>query len=225
MGREGAHEDTVTGTRILVDAGLVPRFQIYLNRKGLGLIDEFFHDLGKLKVLETMREQEMPINIHCMTFGSAGVGLANHGYRIETEDMGSIPEWLIQSTQAHFGEPFNLATEAEVAMKVLNAPDGPIHPKEHWLWFFVDKRYDVFANVTTLHQNSKLGNLNRDTWSEILDRYVDNAPPALQTVFTATRHQVVERHFQSDSKKLYMGEEDLIEYCASCEIRKIQTTR
>ncbi len=41
VGRKTAHDETLRAAEILIDRGIVPRLQIYLNKIGIGTIDQF----------------------------------------------------------------------------------------------------------------------------------------------------------------------------------------
>ena len=219
IGRKDTYEETIQGARWLVDGGIIPRFQVYLNTIGIHSLNTFFSELATYHVLEDMRERGMPVDIHCMTFGSVGRGYENRDYRIEIDDVTLIPEWLVEMTEAKFGKAFELLPEAVLAERILAGDDGPISPENHWLWFFVDRRLDVYTNLTEMHASCRLGNLGEDPWQEILDGYVRDAAPGLETVFSVSKHELVKRHLVPKSRKVYMGAGDLLEYYLAREIR------
>ncbi len=142
------------------------------------------------------------LNVHCMTFDSDGFGFINHRYRIEIEDIPQIPDELFISSEKHFGKPIHLKSEEHFAEKILSDDNGLVYPQSHWLWFFADQHWDVYPNLMGINTFWKLGNLRIDTWSSILDAYVNNETPALKTYFAITKHDLVRSWLNRVAKKL-----------------------
>ena len=217
LGRKGAHEETLHAAEILLDNGIVPRLQIYLNRRGVGSIDEFLRDYEATD--SKIRRRNIDSGNHCMTFGSDGYGLMHHRYRIEPEDLDAIPRELIQSTESYNGKAFELKTEKELGDEILGAEDQPAYPENHWLWFFVDQKMDVYPNLMGFSDAWRLGNVNTDTWEQILTCYVNDGTPGLNKYFSISKHELVHRHLSAESRKLFSGADDLLEYYAALELR------
>jgi MoaA/NifB/PqqE/SkfB family radical SAM enzyme len=220
VGRRTAHEETMHGAEILLAHGILPRFQIYLNRVGIDTIPEFLDELGQRGILDEIERQGARPQIHCMTYGLQGFGRINRRYAIEPGDVARIPKELLASTAEHFGRPLALCGEAEFAERILAGADGLVYPEKHWLWFFVDQAWDVYPNLSEMHAAWRLGNLRTDDWRTILHRYVDDEAPAAKLLFSISRHDLVRRNRGQCARMAFMSEGDLLDYYMCLEAEK-----
>ena len=220
IGRENAHEETLAAAELLIAHGIVPRFQIYLNRIGIASLGNFMAELNTVGIMSKTRDLGEEPNIHCMTFDSSGNGYDNHQYRIESADIGKIPDELLERSAAHFDRPIEFHTEEELAALILEHDDGPLYPTKHWLWFFVDQHMDVYPNLLSMEPEWRIGNFHRDSWRRIVESYVENTNVGLKTLFGMSKHEIVRNNFEGKVCKVYMNESDLLTYYVEREVRK-----
>ncbi len=125
-------------------------------------------------------------------------------------DLQSLSAHLIEDSDRYLGNPTKYLDEPHMAELILSKEDGPVFPEQHWLWFFVDQRMDVYPNLMGFHPGWNLGNLVDDPWSEILANYVEDATPGLNAYFGMSMHELVRKHVDLGGRKAYMSANDLL---------------
>jgi hypothetical protein len=200
-GRRGAFDDNLAATERLLDAGMIPRWQVFLLKRGLTSLSKV------MSLIESMRLRE-----RAATLGAAFDVFAHppapdgEAFRIEHErvddcDLALVPPALLESTRAHFGR-IDWETEAAITDRVLAgmviAPYVPDHQ-----WFFVDADFDVFSNYGDLTPGWRLANLKRDGLTAAFAAFETNAPPAFQAAFHVPDIDLAQRFGRRDSRALY----------------------
>ena len=124
----------------------------------------------------------------------------------------AIPNEVIESSQRHFDRDTLWHTEAELLARILEKPETfpyAYSPPDR-LWLMIKNTWDVFANMGTLQPWWRLGNLRRDSISEIVGRFEDNRVPGLETIFARSPRDLVRRFGDARGMKIYSDEGDLL---------------
>lgn len=211
-GRKGAHRDLLLATNRLLDQGMIPRWQVYLNQWGVKELDGVLDLVCELNLWERVQELGEPFNIHLTTFDSEGNGFKNHNLRINSADKRFIPKLLWQKTLEHFGEDCCLMTESEWIQAILAGEDRTPMPKEHNLFFFVTSDWEVYPNLGEVAPWWRLGNLQKDPWLDILSSYKNNIPIGLRNLDTLTNKELATRYGDVTGDKLFMNVDELVGY-------------
>ena len=190
-GRKGAHHDLIVATDRLIDSEVVPRWQVYLNKLGIKELHEVLALADELNLWDRVQDLGETLNIHAMTFDSAGNGFANHHLRLTAGDEQFIPSLLWEKTKNHFGDDCRLFTEAELVASIMDEGEGvcPM-PKDHNLVFFLTSDWNVYPNFSEVAPWWKLGNLKTDPWGESLARYESSRPLGLRVMTTSTHREL-----------------------------------
>lgn len=212
-GRKGAHRDLILATERLLEEGIIPRWQIYLNKRGVKELNGVLELVEELNLPSRVENLGESFNIHLMTFGSEGNGFDNHHLRPNLEDQQFIPKLLWDKTQEHFGKEWRLYTESELLSEILARNDNRTPaPKNHNLFFFVTSDWSVYPNLGEIAPWWKIGNLKQNSWKEILDNYKNNASLGLNILNNTTNKELALRFGDLSGSKLFMSEEELVSY-------------
>lgn len=211
-GRKGAHEELVKGTNILLNNNIIPRWQIYYNKKGINELEGLLDLTRELKVWERVRKLGEEFNIHGFTFDSDGAGFDNHKYRIEKGDEKKIPFLLLEKSKEHFVGEDQLKTESELIKEIINDGEYIALPQNHWLWFFVTSDWNVYPNLMGIAPWWKLGNLKTDDWHTILSNYKNSNNIGLKVLTEFPVNELAKKYGNINGKKLYSNKNELINY-------------
>jgi MoaA/NifB/PqqE/SkfB family radical SAM enzyme len=211
-GRKGAHKDLIEGTNILLNNGIIPRWQVYYNKKGINELCQVMELTHELNIWERVSDLGEKFNIHGYTFDSDGSGFINHNYRIEKGDEKKIPKRLWEKSKEHYGEEYDLKTEGELTKEILNKGEYTLIPDDHWLWFFVTSDWDVYPNFMGPAPWWKLGNLKENNWKTIVDNYKNNNNLGLKVMTEISAKELAKKYGSIEGEKLYNDESQLVEY-------------
>ena len=201
--RKGAFQDCLVATQRLLDAGIIPRWQLFLTKKILPDLDGLMRLIDRLELREKVAQLggEFDIFLHPPCLIGEARNIAHLSVRLR--DIEAIPSELRQATLKHFKEDRPWETEAEAVDRILGsaAPARPFPwPLEAGMpWFVITGNWDVFTNLGTNEPWWRLGNLNRDSLSTIIGRFEQDEIPALKLNTTETLRQLaLERRRDAD---------------------------
>jgi hypothetical protein len=209
--RRGAFRDVVEATRRLLDAGIVPRWQLFQTTRILpelgallSLADEL--DLAKLSAA---LGREFVVFMH--DAAPMGEALEIEELRLRKRDLESIPQELIASTARHMRLTDSYHTEAEWIARIREADEGPvgIHPPPV-LWLQVDSRWDVYSNVWSLEPWWRLGNMAVDAPEAIVGRYLSDAPAGCQALLRESVRSLAANYGDPAGDRIFMSKDDLV---------------
>jgi hypothetical protein len=200
-GRPGAFNDNVKATDVLLDVGLIPRWQIILTKPGMADLPLLMSLVNTLKLRERTAEIGGRFDVFANLPSPDGEAFKIEHLRIESSDFASMPEALLESTRAHFGG-IGWETEAAIVEGVLGGETIPAYSPES-LWFFINSNLDVFANFGDLTPGWRLGSFAANTPDEIIAAFESDAPPAYQAAFHTPDMTLAERFGRTDGLALY----------------------
>ncbi len=209
-GKKGAHQELINGTNILLENGIVPRWQVYLNKMGINELRGVLELTKVLNVEKRVQELGENFNIKGAPYDSTGAGYDNNKFRIEKKDLVKIPSEIINIA--------SLKTEKELIKKIINNDDKTVMPNNHNLWFYITSNWDVYPNFMGIAPWWKLGNLKSNSWKSILNTYVENNNKGLRIMNEITTKELIQKCGDKNSEKIFSGvgqfEEYLVEkYC------------
>lgn len=210
-GRKGAHAELINGTNILIDNGIIPRWQIYLNKMGIDELSEVKHLAYSLDLFAKVKNLGENFSLRGFPYDSSGAGLKNHCYRIDEDDIDKCPVDIVDIS--------SLRVEKDLINDSMTNPNISIAPKSHNLWFFITANWDVYPNFNGINPWWKLGNLKSDKWERILERYINNDTFGLKMMVEKPLRELVIECGEPDSRKVFTmgsqyGEYLLEKYCA-----------
>lgn len=208
--RKGAHQDIISGTSRLIEAGIQPRWMVFLTKRGLpdfeGVLDLVDHLHLRDRVSQIGGDFELFLN------DPTPIGEAEslQDIRLTLDDISRIPHELIASTQKYTKKLFRPKPESEWIDEMLSEEDiaiGLDYPND--LWFYITPDWDVYSNVGSMEPWWRLGNLLTSSWEGILSSFLRDRPVALRASTQLTRHEATRKLGEPDLKHLYLSKSDL----------------
>lgn len=213
--RKGAFRDALTATERLLDAGIKPRWQIFLTKKLIPEIDELLRLIDKLKLYERVQKLGSEFQLFMHVPGPDHEGRKIEYLRPTIEEVTSLSEDILEPSRKHLGRDILWQPESELYTAILK--DEEAHPRDEKLldepssfWFFVTNKWDVYSNVGTLEPWWKLGNLKKDSVETIMRRFEQDQVPGLDILLNYPRDRLAREYGKPHGRKLYSGKGDLI---------------
>ncbi|MBE6614241.1 MAG: radical SAM protein [Ruminococcaceae bacterium] len=205
-GRKGAYREILSAVDILLQNGIVPRIQTFVNRETLPELPHLvsiIRSMG-LEARCTAVGKEFSFFLHQ---GSCdGANENNYDLWLTPADLAEIPPLLMQYTCRHFGteDPTEIfgRTEAQWYSLLADSQDTENIVTDTPV-FYIDHNYDVFPNITTPSPHWRLGNLYTDNAETILQRYTENSTPAQHIRASVPFCEIVRTCGNPTSQKLF----------------------
>ncbi len=204
VGRKGAFRELLRATEVLLETGIAPRWQAFLNEENKDELVELLRLSDRLKLQE-----------RCAAFGSSFRFFVHAGscdgenrklYPIRIRKSGIPPE-LIPYTYDYQ----DLNTEKALCGAWKNDPSHVVFHNEDSIVLYVANNYDLFFNFTHMRPEWRIGNLKTDPMDELIRRVTEEDTPALREAKRITLGELVRRYGNDTSDRAF-GEEDYREY-------------
>lgn len=204
--RKGAFRDSLLATERLLDAGIAPRWQLFITKRCLGELDNF---LRLVDSLDLHKRCEGIGGRFELFFG--GISPEGNGYGlinsfIEEDDLSRIPQGLMdinRDKSSGLGQP-------EYALLESLLQEGlPPRVSANFPCVSVTCNYDVYPNIAEPAEWWRLGNLKTDGIDAILRAYRDETTPGMRMNRTVPVGELAQRYGDKNSKRLY-HRDDLI---------------
>lgn len=210
-GRKGAFKDNLTATKRLLDVGIIPRWQLFINEKNRKELHEFVELIKTLELEEKTHKLGTEFSCFAHIPAPDGKAFELEGIRPKQDIIFDIPDYLKEKTTKHFkvdtfdeviGKP-----EKELLPELLqqDSPNGD-YPN---LAFMVTPELDVYSNIGEPMKWWCLGNLNKDGIEEIMDRFINDKIPGFHVNFNIPVSELARKYGRQDSEYMYT-KDDLI---------------
>jgi len=208
--RKGAYQDNLLATERLLEAGIGPRWQLFLTRKILPELDDLMRLVDRMELRRRVEALGGELELFIHTPGPDGEGRKIEYLRPTVDEVKGIPQALIESSRKHLKADVLWQPECQLYAELLGREHALArlycHPE---LWFFVTGCFDVFSNAATLEPWWKLGNLKSSSVEEIIDAFRQDRPLGYRTV-RDTPVSVLARDFgDPNSQRVYDAAGDL----------------
>lgn len=210
--RKGAFSDALSATERLLEAGMKPRWQVFLTTK-------LFPDLGDLlDLVEQLRLHsrvdelggEFQMFMHAPGPDHEGRSLEN--FRPTVQEVADLPESILEASRRHFRRPVLWQTEAELYSELIGRDRledvGGVLPEK--LWFFVCGNWDVFTNVGTLEPWWRLGNMKIDSVETMYRRFEEDDVLGLQVLLHTSAAELADHYGDPTGQRIYSDRGDLL---------------
>ena len=209
--RKGAFDDALIASERLLDAGMKPRWQIFLTTKLFSELNELLAIVDKLRLRERVQElgNEFQLFIHLP--GPEHEARKIEDLRPTTEQLINLPEVILESTREYFSRDVLWQSEETLFSEIVNNGYMKVTSTlPEVLWFFVRSNWDVFANIGTLEDWWCLGNLKRDSVEAIIHRFENNGTPGLRSLFSESPAVLTRQYGNPNGHKVYLNKLDLL---------------
>jgi hypothetical protein len=206
--RRGAFRDSLLATERLIQAGIRPRWQLFLTERLVPELEPFVSLIEELdlerrvRALEGGREFEVFLHGVCPD----GEGSEIEHLRPPVNVLARIPGYLARKTCAYKGK----ATLVECLGRAegdwlpeLLAEGSPLAETPETLAFMVTPELDLYSNLGEPTPAWRLGNLRTDSLDACMDRYERDEPPGLQAMFHVSVSDLAARFGRPEGRRLY----------------------
>lgn len=201
VGRKGAFRELINATEILLENGIAPRWQIFVNKENIDELQAIIDLSKEMMLAEKCKNigQEFELFVHQ---GSCeGENEKLYDIRITDEDKDRMPKEF----QFELGETENklyndLIQDNSTENLVSNSPV-----------FFVTKDFDVYPNSSQISLWWYLGNLKKDGIENVIKNYIYNTSLAQNSRLTVPICEMVKACGDPNSYRLF-DRDDYIDY-------------
>jgi len=210
--RRGAFRDNLLATERLIEAGIRPRWQLFLTERLVPELDAFAALIDELDLEQRVQELGHPFEVFVHGVCPDGSGFEIEHLRPTVDALAAIPETLAQKTCAHQNKA-HLAdclgrAEADWLPELLHQ-GTPLAEMPATLAFMVTPELDVYSNLGEPTAAWRLGNLRADGLDVILGRYERDEAPGLQAMYHVPVSELAAAYGRPGSRLLY-DRDDLI---------------
>jgi hypothetical protein len=206
MRRTGAFRDQLLATARCLDVGIAPRWQLFLTKRCLGELDDFYRLIYRLELHKRCEAIGQKFEVFIGGMSPEGNGYEIDDQRLCEDDLHSIPQDLLAITREGttlLGEPEYLLLE-----KLKECDSSPnMSARMHSI--SVNADFDVYPNIAEPTSWWRLGNLKTDGIDTIIRAYRDETTPGMMANKTMSICELAEKYGDPNSKKLYCRD-DLI---------------
>ena len=204
--RKGAFMDNLLATERLIDAGIAPRWQLFLTKRNIGELDEFLRLMYDLQLHKRCESIGQKFEVFIGGISPEGSGYELEDIRVDENDVALIPRELVDLCR----EGTELLGQPEyVLLESLRNEDVPANISANIPSVSVNANFDVYPNIAEPAKWWRLGNLNTDGVDLILKAYRDESTPGMRTNRKIPISELARRYGDINSKKLY-SKDDLL---------------
>jgi hypothetical protein len=204
--RKGAFQDSLLATKRLLQAGIAPRWQLFLTNRCIDELDDFTRLIDTLELNKRCEAIGQKFEMFIGGMSPEGNGYEIDDIRIDEDGAARIPQGLIDICRegtALLGQP------EHVLLDVLMRDDAPPNAGANMPGICVDADFDVYPNIAEPAEWWRLGNLKTDGVNAIVKAYRDETTPGMRMNRELPIGELAKRYGDSRSKKLY-HKDDLV---------------
>lgn len=192
IGRKGAYQELIRATNILIDNGITPRWQAFVNEENKDEIVLLLDVIQKLNLYEKCHDFKFFVHE-----GSCdGENRKLYPVRIQKEN---IPKQLIPY---YLG--YDELLEEKECVKLLFESNETVHFEiDDDLVLNISNTYDVYFNFTHLSELWKIGNIKEIDSKEMMRRIVEKDTYALNQAKKVTYKELALKYGDRTSTKVF----------------------
>ena len=196
VGRPGAFRELLQATEILIENGILPRWQAFIDEENRSEIPALLLLSEQLRLQERCQALGGSFRFFVHAGSCDGENARRYPLRIQKSH---IPEGLIP---CYYGYD-ELETEAELCARLQDdaAPYVPHSGQE--LVLYVSNTYDLFFNFTHMRPEWRIGNLKTDPIDELVRRITEEDTPALRLARSVSLGELVRRFGDPSSQRVF----------------------
>lgn len=211
-GRKGAFKDNLIATDRLIEEGIVPRWQLFLNEKNKGELQAFTKLIEDLKFEDRVKSMGKEFEFFAYLPAPYGEAFNLESIRPKADIVDFIPKYLKDKTLKHCNakdmKEILGYEESKLLPKLLENNDS-LNDYPFILSLMITSDFEVYCNAGEVVPWWSLGNLNKDSVKTIMDNYINNASLGLKLMYEVPISELAKECGNIDGRSIYT-EEDLI---------------
>ena len=196
IGRKGAFEELIKATDILLEHGICPRWQTFINEENKEELVELLHLSEELKVAQRAKAFDADFRFFVHAGSCEGENRKLYPIRIIKDH---IPEELIP----HFLDLDRNYSERELCINWKEDESCFVPHNDGDIVIYVSNDYGLYFNFTHMSREWLIGNLKKDDIEELVRRITDEDIPALNAARNITLGELVSRYGDPTSERLF----------------------
>ena len=210
VGRKGAFKELLQTTEILIENGITPRWQAFINEENKDDVAQLLSVIEDMKLYERCAGLDAPFSFFVHAGSCDGENRKLYDIRITKQH---IPQELIP----YYLNYENAKAEREWC-KLLGTDESSVaYHNEEEIVLNISNQYDVYYNFSHMTPNWKIGNLKEDQRDELIRRIVEEDTQALNLARNITVRELVEKYGDPHSDRTF-AQEDYKEYLLNCYV-------
>ena len=211
-GRKGAFKDNLIATERLLEAGIMPRWQLFLSEKNKLELNEFVNLIEERDLEERVKNLGKEFEVYVYVPSPDGEAFNIENLRPTSDIIELIPKYLVDKTMKYFNitdiKEVLGYEENEILPKLLECSNSfDEYPDIFAL--MITSNLDVYSNAGELKPWWCLGNIKTDGIDTIMNNYINNVPLGLKLVYDTKVADLANKYGNREGKCLY-SEEALI---------------
>ena len=203
IGRKGAFRELLQATEILIEHGIRPRWQTFINEENKDELVQLKALADTLGIPERTAKLGGEFKFFVHPGSCDGENRKLYPIRIQKDH---IPEALIPYV-LDYDETLS---ETELCEQLRDDDTCFVPHNEDRIVLYVSNTYDLFFNFTHMKPEWKIGNLKTDPTCELVRRVKEEDIPALNTARNITIGELVRRYGDPESLKAFEKEDYLM---------------
>lgn len=196
VGRKGAFKELVNATNILIENGIAPRYQAFLNAENKEDVVKLLQFIDELKLYKRCENIGVPFNFFVHEGSCDGENRKLYDIRINKED---IPKELIP----YHLDYDQLLTEKECCEILVNDNSSYVPHNSDQIVLNITSNYDVYYNFTHISPNWKIGNIKNDVKEELIRKIINEDTFALNKARNISLRELVLKYGDKSSNKIF----------------------
>jgi hypothetical protein len=210
--RRGSFQDSLLATERLLEVGIRPRWQLFLNKRLLPELEAFVRLIQTAELEKRVRALGHEFEVFLHPIAPDGEAFHIEHLRPTVDILSAIPGYLAEKTQEYLGastleECLGKAEKDWIAELAKEGESFAALPPA--LAFMVTPELDVFSNVGEPMPWWRLGNLQAESVDEIMHCYENDQAPGLHVNFHIPVSQLAQKYGRKNSQSMYTRD-DLI---------------
>lgn len=193
VGRKGAFRELLSATEKLLEHGIAPRWQVFVNKKNINELQALIELSKDMLLSEKCKNigQEFKLFVHQGSCDGENEKL--YDIRITDEDIIHIPKEFQHCLGETENKLYNeLIQDNSTENLVSNSPV-----------FYVTKDFDVYPNYSQISSWWFLGNIKRDNIEKVINNYINNTSLAQNSRLTVPICEMVKVCGNPNSNRLF----------------------
>lgn len=195
VGRKGAYEEIMKASDLLIENGVIPRWQCFINKENK---DEILELYKMAKKIRTEKCKELEFFVHEGTCDGENRKL--YDIRI---DWNEVPEELME-VFLDYKDVMSERQCCEILMKDESIPD--LHYGDSVV-LYISNTFDVFYNFTNMTKPWIIGNLKTDEPKELVRKIIEEDTYALNRIRKTSWPYLVKHYGNMESEKMFRMED------------------